>query len=34
LGLRLHPSLAWAKLKGKSKDAAMEGYIALVGKHA
>lgn len=25
---------AWAKLKGKSKDAAMEGYIALVGKHA
>ncbi len=25
---------AWAKLKGKSKDAAMEAYIALVGKHA
>jgi len=25
---------AWAKHKGKSKDAAMEAYIALVGKHA
>lgn len=25
---------AWAKLKGKTKDAAMESYIALVGKHA
>lgn len=25
---------AWAKLKGKSKDAAMEAYIALVGRHA
>ena len=25
---------AWAKKKGKSKDAAMEDYIALVGKHA
>jgi diazepam-binding inhibitor (GABA receptor modulator, acyl-CoA-binding protein) len=25
---------AWAKQKGKSKDAAMEAYIALVGKHA
>ena len=25
---------AWAKLKGKSKDAAMESYIALVGRHA
>jgi len=24
---------AWAKQKGKSKDAAMEAYIALVGKH-
>jgi len=24
---------AWAKLKGKTKDAAMEGYISLVGKH-
>ena len=25
---------AWAKRKGMSKDAAMEAYIALVGKHA
>jgi len=25
---------AWAKLKGKTKDAAMESYIALVAKHA
>lgn len=25
---------AWAKHKGLSKDAAMEQYIALVGKHA
>lgn len=25
---------AWAKRKGISKDAAMEQYIALVGKHA
>ena len=25
---------AWAKHKGESKDAAMETYIALVGKHA
>lgn len=25
---------AWAKHKGLSKDAAMEKYIALVGKHA
>jgi len=25
---------AWAKKKGMSKDAAMEAYIALVGKHA
>lgn len=25
---------AWAKQKGKSKDAAMEAYITLVGKHA
>jgi diazepam-binding inhibitor (GABA receptor modulating acyl-CoA-binding protein) len=25
---------AWAKHKGESKDAAMEKYIALVGKHA
>jgi acyl-CoA-binding protein len=25
---------AWAKQKGKSKDAAMEAYIALVAKHA
>jgi diazepam-binding inhibitor (GABA receptor modulator, acyl-CoA-binding protein) len=25
---------AWAKRKGTSKDAAMEAYIALVGKHA
>jgi acyl-CoA-binding protein len=25
---------AWAKHKGKTKDAAMEAYIALVGKHA
>jgi len=25
---------AWAKHKGKSKDAAMEAYIALVGRHA
>jgi len=25
---------AWAKHKGKSKDSAMEAYIALVGKHA
>jgi acyl-CoA-binding protein len=25
---------AWAKHKGTSKDAAMEQYIALVGKHA
>jgi diazepam-binding inhibitor (GABA receptor modulator, acyl-CoA-binding protein) len=25
---------AWAKHKGKSKDAAMEAYITLVGKHA
>ena len=25
---------AWAKHKGMSKDAAMEQYIALVGKHA
>jgi diazepam-binding inhibitor (GABA receptor modulator, acyl-CoA-binding protein) len=25
---------AWTKHKGKSKDAAMEQYIALVGKHA
>ena len=25
---------AWAKRKGVSKDAAMEQYIALVGKHA
>jgi diazepam-binding inhibitor (GABA receptor modulating acyl-CoA-binding protein) len=25
---------AWTKHKGKSKDAAMEAYIALVGKHA
>jgi diazepam-binding inhibitor (GABA receptor modulator, acyl-CoA-binding protein) len=25
---------AWAKHKGTSKDAAMEAYIALVGKHA
>ena len=25
---------AWAKRKGLSKDAAMEQYIALVGKHA
>jgi acyl-CoA-binding protein len=25
---------AWAKHKGKSKDAAMEAYIALVGTHA
>jgi diazepam-binding inhibitor (GABA receptor modulator, acyl-CoA-binding protein) len=25
---------AWAKQKGVSKDAAMEKYIALVGKHA
>jgi len=25
---------AWAKHKGKSKDAAMEAYIALVGHHA
>ena len=24
---------AWAKHKGKSKDAAMEAYIALVAKH-
>jgi acyl-CoA-binding protein len=24
---------AWAKHKGASKDAAMESYIALVGKH-
>jgi len=24
---------AWAKRKGTSKDAAMEAYIALVGKH-
>lgn len=25
---------AWVKHKGKSKDAAMEAYIALVAKHA
>ena len=25
---------AWAKHKGKTKDAAMEAYIALVAKHA
>ena len=25
---------AWAKHKGMSKDAAIEAYIALVGKHA
>ncbi len=25
---------AWAKHKGKSKDAAMEAYIAVVAKHA
>ena len=25
---------AWAKRKGTSRDAAMEAYIALVGKHA
>jgi diazepam-binding inhibitor (GABA receptor modulator, acyl-CoA-binding protein) len=25
---------AWAKHKGESKDAAIEAYIALVGKHA
>jgi acyl-CoA-binding protein len=25
---------AWAKRKGMTKDAAMEAYIALVGKHA
>ncbi len=25
---------AWAKHKGMSRDAAMEAYIALVGKHA
>lgn len=25
---------AWAKHKGMSKDAAMEAYISLVGKHA
>ncbi len=25
---------AWAKKKGLSKDAAMEAYIVLVGKHA
>ena len=25
---------AWGKQKGKSKDAAMEAYIALVAKHA
>lgn len=25
---------AWAKHKGMTKDAAMESYIALVGKHA
>ena len=25
---------AWAKHKGMTKDAAMEAYIALVGKHA
>lgn len=25
---------AWAKHKGKSKDAAMEAYIALVARHA
>jgi acyl-CoA-binding protein len=25
---------AWAKRKGLSKDAAMEEYIAIVGKHA
>ena len=25
---------AWTKQKGKSKDAAMEAYIALVAKHA
>jgi diazepam-binding inhibitor (GABA receptor modulator, acyl-CoA-binding protein) len=25
---------AWAKHKGTSKDAAMEAYITLVGKHA
>lgn len=25
---------AWAKHKGASRDAAMEAYIALVGKHA
>ncbi|MBX3159480.1 MAG: acyl-CoA-binding protein [Deltaproteobacteria bacterium] len=25
---------AWAKQKGTSQDAAMEAYIALVGKHA
>jgi len=25
---------AWAKHKGKSKDAAMEAYVALVAKHA
>ena len=25
---------AWAKQKGKSKDAAMEAYIALVARHA
>jgi acyl-CoA-binding protein len=25
---------AWAKHKGQTKDAAMEAYIALVGKHA
>ncbi len=25
---------AWAKHKGMSKDAAMEAYITLVGKHA
>ena len=25
---------AWAKRKGLSKDAAMEQYIAIVGKHA
>jgi diazepam-binding inhibitor (GABA receptor modulator, acyl-CoA-binding protein) len=25
---------AWAKQKGKTKDAAMEAYIALVAKHA
>ena len=25
---------AWARRKGTSKDAAMEAYVALVGKHA